>query len=97
MMVSRGALLSYGVQAMGVRGNGGRAHLGNLASEESLAKTGSGQPIAVRIGARPAGLCPPSCGHGVGPWEVVVNQIRKVVEGMHWRMHDEPSFTIGSH
>ena len=34
----------------------------------------------------------------VGPWGEVVNQIRKVIEGMHWGMpHDEPSVTIGSH
>ena len=39
----------------------------------------------------------PSCGLEVGPWGEVMNQIRKVIEGMHWRMHDEPSVTIGSH
>ena len=32
-------------------------------------------------------------------WAVgwVGNQIRKVVEGMHWRMHAEPALSIGSH
>ena len=52
-------------------------------------------PTAEPIGTLPAGLCPPWCGLEVGPCGGVGNQIRKVVEGMHWRMHEELTFTIG--
>ena len=76
---------------------GGRAHLSNLASEKLRRKPGAGLPPAVRIRTRLAGPCSPSCGHGVGPWRGVRTYIRKVVEGMHWRMHAEPAFSIGSH
>ena len=63
----------------------GRRHLAQRSATTGL----------IRI--RPEAPCAPSCGLGGGPCRGVCNQIRKVVEGMHWRMHDEPSVTIGSH
>ena len=83
--------------AFGVRGNGGAWAPGQSGSSECPVQTGQRRELAVAQGGLLAGMGPPWCGLEVGPWGEVSNQIRKVVEGMHWRMHDEPSFTIGSH
>ena len=63
----------------------GRRHLARRSAATGL----------IRI--RPEAPGSPSCGLEVGPWGEVMNQIRKVIEGMHLKMHDEPSVTIGSH
>ena len=76
---------------------GRRVEVVKVAVEKLRRKPGAGLPPAVRIRTRLAGPCSPSSGHGFRPWRGVRTYIRKVVEGMHWRMHDEPSFTIGSH
>ena len=77
--------MERGVKVPKVAPPEGRRHLAQRSAITGL----------IRI--RPEAPCAPSCGLGGGPSRGVCNQIRKVVEGMHWRMHDEPSFTIGSH
>ena len=78
-------------------GRGGRAHLPKVGAEKSQHKQASGTSPLLPEGGLLAGPCPPWCGHEVGPWRGVITYIRKVVEGMHWRMHAEPAFSIGSH
>ena len=73
------------------------AHLPKVAPPEVWRHLAQRLPTAGLICIRLVATCPPWCGLEVGPWGQVMNQIRKVVEGMHWRMHDEPSVTIGSH
>ena len=74
-----------------------RAHLPKVRPERGRHKQVSGNAPLLPKGVLLAGTGSPSCGLEVGPWGEVMNQIRKVIEGMHWRMHDEPSVTIGSH
>ena len=76
---------------------GGRAQLAKVGSLKARHKQASGTSPLLPEGGLLAGMGPPWCGLEVGPWGQVMNQIRKVVEGMHWRMHAEPALSIGSH
>ena len=76
---------------------GGRAHLSKVASADRRRDLAQQWATTGPICIRPEAPCQPWCRLEVGPCCGVSNQIRKVVEEMHWRMHDEPSFTIASH
>jgi hypothetical protein len=76
---------------------GRRAHLPKVASADRRRDLAQQWATTGPICIRPEAPCQPWCRLEVGPCRGVRNQIRKVVEGMHWRMHAEPAFSIGSH
>ena len=76
---------------------GGRAPLAKVGRPKARYKQVSSESSLWPEGGLLVGMGPPWCGLEVGPWGEVSNQIRKGLEGMHWRMHAEPALSIGSH